>query len=61
MERLVGNSNEVDIELEGKSVTALLDTGSMISTISASMATNAELQCHRLDNLLQVEGEGDNL
>ena len=61
MERLVGDPNEVEIRVEGKRMTALLDTGSMISTPSTTKASCLGLQSHTFDSILQVEGAGDNL
>ena len=54
--RLVGHSNEVNIGLEGHSCTALLDTGSMVSTVSDSFANTLGLQVQPLEELLRVEG-----
>ena len=50
MDRLVGQANEVDIEVEGKVTRALLDTGSMISTISEKLAQSLDLDCQPLED-----------
>ena len=58
MERLVGQSNEVDILLQNTKWRVLLDTGSMVSTTCASFARSLQLNIQSLDNLLHVEGAG---
>ena len=50
---IVGRANEVTVTLEGKVVFALLDTGSMVSTIAASLQATLGL-----DRMLTVEGAG---
>jgi hypothetical protein len=58
MNRLVGRATETDAIFEGKSCSALLDTGSMISTVSKSWCEKQKLQIQPLDGLLKVEGVG---
>ncbi len=58
MDRLVGSSNEVDVVIGEDKVSALLDTGSMISTISESLSNKLGLDVHPVQELLSVEGVG---
>ena len=58
LQRLVGKANEVEISIEMKSAIALLDTGSMVSTISDRYCHDIKLEVKPLDCLLQVEGAG---
>ena len=58
VERLVGQSNEVDILLQNTKCRVLLDTGSMVSTTCESFARSLQLSIHPLGNLLHVEGAG---
>ena len=55
---LVGPSYEVAVTLEGRSCQALLDTGSMVSTVTYSLSHQLKLDIHPMDHLLQVEGVG---
>ena len=54
----VGSSNEATIDLEGIRCNALIDTGSMISTISESFALRAKLTVLPLQDLIHIEGTG---
>ena len=56
----VGSSNEATFDLEGIRCDALtlIDTGSMISTISESFAFRAKLTVLLLQNLIRIEGAG---
>ncbi len=58
IDRLVGSSNEVSVVFGGSSVSALLGSGSMVSTISKSLCDRLGLQCHPVQELLSVEGVG---
>jgi hypothetical protein len=58
MDRLVGPANEVEIFVEGHSTQALLDTGSMISTISQSLCEKLTFEVEPLQHLLKVEVAG---
>ena len=58
---LVGPSCEVLIQLEGKSCQALLDTGSMVSTVTYSLSQQLKLPIYPMNHLLQVEGVGGQL
>ena len=55
---LVGPSCEVAVTLEGRSCQALLDTGSMVSTVTYSLSHQLKLDIHPMDHLLRVEGVG---
>ena len=55
---LVGPSCEVTVTLEDTSCQALLDTGSMVSTVTYSLAHKLKLDIHPMDHLLRVEGVG---
>lgn len=59
--KLVGRANEVIVSLEGTSVKALIDTGSMVSTISNSLASKLSLQIQPLSNLTVQSASGDKL
>ena len=58
LDRLVGQANEVEVILEGRKCTALLDTGAMVSTLSLSLCKDLGLEIEPLGNLVQVEGAG---
>ena len=55
---LVGQADEVDICLNGTDTRALLDTGSMVSTISESLIGKLKLQAKALNDLIRIEGAG---
>ena len=55
---IVGSANEVSLIVCGKEVSALLDTGSMVSTMAASLCTSLGLTVQPLDNVLSIEGTG---
>jgi transposase InsO family protein len=57
-ERLVGVANTSEICVEGRKATALLDTGSMVSTISDTFCEQLGLSIHPLDELLSLESAG---
>ena len=54
---LVGNVNEANVQIEGILTSALLDTGSSVSTISQTFFEQnlAHLELHDIGNLLKVE------
>jgi transposase InsO family protein len=56
--RLVGGDSTVEIVVEGKTANALLDTGSMISTISETYCRKLGLRVLPLDELITVEAAG---
>ena len=53
---LVGSSNEAGIEVEGIKCNALINTGSMVSTISHSFSLKTKLIVYPLQDLIHVEG-----
>ena len=55
---MIGKANEVSLMLNNKEVTALLDTGSMVSTISASLCAELQMSVHTLDQVFCVKGAG---
>ena len=48
----------MEVILEGRRCTALLDTGAMVSTLSRSLCKDLGLEIEILGNLVQVEGAG---
>jgi len=58
MERLVGESLEANVIVEGRTTKALLDGGSMVSTICENLAHELELTIHPLQELV-VDCAGD--
>ena len=56
--RLIGEPNESTVELEGVELTALIDSGSQLTTITESMAKTLELEIHSLKRFLDIEGTG---
>ena len=58
---LVGPSCKVLVQLEGKSCQALLDTGSMMSTVTYSLSQQLKLPIYPMKHLIQVEGVGGQL
>ena len=57
MTEVVGDSNEVTVEISGKECRALLDTGSSVSTISQSFYMDylSDLPLEPLDSVLNIE------
>ena len=56
--QLVGQANEVDLIVGDTYCTALLDTGSMVSTISADICRSMNLEIQPLDEIIQLESAG---
>lgn len=56
-DELVGKSNEASITIEGQSTSALLDTGSSVSTVTQQFYEThlAHLELQQLDQLLRIE------
>ena len=56
--RLIGEANEAEVTIEGTSCTALLDSGSQVSTVSASFHAQhlSNLAIYPLNDLIRVEG-----
>ena len=58
IEKIVGKANEVLLIIDGRPFISLLDTGSMVSTISATLSNSMDLTIQPLEHLLTVEGAG---
>ena len=56
--RLIGRTNEKEIMVNGKSVTALLDTGSQVTHISQDYCQAMGIPIHPINQLVQIEGTG---
>ena len=56
--RLIGPRNEVEVIINDEQVTALVDLGAKISTISMAFAKHHELPIWQLQQLLDFEGFG---
>ena len=56
--RLIGETNETEVTLNGTTLTALVDSGSQISTILESVAKLLGLKVKSLKNILDIEGTG---
>ena len=56
--RLIGEPNETKVKLEGQNFNALLDSGSMVSQITVSLANALQLKIHQLQTLIPMEGTG---
>ena len=54
--RLIGPTNETEVNVEGVGMKALIDSGAQISAISKSMAKTLGLPIQKLDALLDIEG-----
>ena len=55
---LVGCSNEAPVIMNGQRMTALIDSGAQISSISSWFCEDLTLQTHALGRLLELEGTG---
>ena len=55
---VVGKANEVSLLVGGKQVLALLDTGSMVSTMSHSLCSVLNLPIQPLDQVFKIKGAG---
>ena len=55
---LVRCSNEVPVIIDGQEVTALIDLGAHVSSISAQFCKELTLQIQPLGQLLELEGMG---
>ena len=56
---LVGHSNEVPVIVDGQEMTALIDVGAQVSSISSQFCGDLALHIHPLGQLLELEGTGD--
>jgi hypothetical protein len=60
--QLVGEANEVSVSIAGHAVSALLDTGSMVSTMSLTLARDLGLEIEPVSVVVHVEcAEGSSL
>ena len=55
---LVGCSNEAPVIVDGQEMTALIDLGDQVSTISSQFCGDLALQIQPLGQLLELEGTG---
>ena len=46
--RLIGESNEAEVQIDGNKLTALVDSGAQISAITNSMAKKLKLKIQKL-------------
>ena len=58
MMTIVGGANEAHLFIDGRPYTALIDTGSMVSTICENAVQELHLDVKPLANLIQLEGAG---
>ena len=56
--RLVGETNESKVIVEGQETRALLDSGSQLSSISWAWVKKLNLEPNQLQSILQIEGLG---
>ena len=56
--RLIGEANEATVKLENQKFEALINSGSMISQITLSLAKRLQLKIHQLKTLIPMEGAG---
>ena len=55
---LIGDANETHVKLEGQNFKALVDSGSMVSQITHSLAKALKLPIKQLQTLIPMEGSG---
>ena len=56
--RLIGEANEATVKLENQKFKALIDSGSMVSQITLSLAKRLQLKIQQLKTLILMEGAG---
>ena len=56
--RLIGHANEAPVVMDGCEMTALVDLGAQVSTISALLCEELGLEIQPLGRLLELEGTG---
>ena len=57
--RLIGRANEEKVIVNGKTVTALLDTGSQVTHISLDYCHAMGIPIHPINQLVKIEGAGE--
>ena len=55
---LVGHANKAPVVVDGQEVTALIDLGTQLLSISAQFCKDLTLQIQPLGQLLELEGTG---
>ena len=58
MAQLVGCSNEAPVIVDGQETTALIDSSTQVSSVSAKFYEDLMLQIRPLGQLLELEGTG---
>ena len=58
MARLIGEANETTVKLENGKFKALVDSGSMVSQITLSLAKTLRLKIYQLNQIIPMEGAG---
>ncbi|MCG8625928.1 MAG: retropepsin-like domain-containing protein, partial [Proteobacteria bacterium] len=53
---LIGEANETTVKLEKQNFKALVDSGSMVSQVTLSLAKKLHLKIHQLSTILPMEG-----
>ena len=56
--RLIGESNEASIQVDGNKLPALIDSGAQVSAMTQKLANQMKLKVHKLNKLLRIEGTG---
>ena len=56
--RLIGRANEEKIQVNGNTVTALLDTGSQVTHVSLDYCQTMGIPIHPIEQLVNIEGAG---
>ena len=56
--RLVGEVNETNVPVEGQEVRALIDSSSLLSSISLAWVKKLNLRPQQLQSILHIEGSG---
>ena len=57
--RLIGKANETKVILEGQDFKVLVDSGSMVSKITSSLAKELKLPIKQIKTLIPMEGSGE--
>ena len=57
--RLIGESNEAVVQLDGNKLPALVDSGTQVSAMTQKLAKQMKLKVHKLNKLLHIEGTGE--